>query len=75
MNQTEVTFMQRAHRGDQPNGPVLFTTQLARQRHHALASVNDFHKKMVFGFRSLAFVLTKTKDRRPKTKSVITELF
>ena len=45
MNQAEVAFVQRAHRRHKSDGSVLFAAQPARDRHHALASVDDFHAK------------------------------
>ena len=37
--------MQRAHGRHQTDRAVLFAAQFPRQRHHALASIYDFHKR------------------------------
>ncbi len=62
VDQTEVAFMQRAHRRDKADGPVLLAAQFAGDGHHALAAVDDFHKAMA----------TKRHKRRKKSVERVT---
>jgi hypothetical protein len=44
-HETEVTFMQRAHRRYQPDGSILLAANLARDRTHALTAIYDLHSQ------------------------------
>jgi len=43
MNQAEMALVQSTHRGDQANGAMIFAPKSARDRHHSLATIDDFH--------------------------------
>jgi hypothetical protein len=40
-----VSFVQRAHGRHESDGSIFLAAEFARDGHHALATVNDFHKK------------------------------
>src|SRR6185503_5803488 len=42
-HETQVSFVQRAHRGNEADGFVLFTADFARDGSHALTAVDDLH--------------------------------
>jgi hypothetical protein len=41
-----MTCMQRAHRRHKPDGAIPFAANLTRDGHHALAKVDNFHKRL-----------------------------
>jgi hypothetical protein len=47
MHQAEVSFVQGAHRGHEPDGAVFLAAQFARDGTHPLPAIDYFHKKTV----------------------------